>query len=231
MSTGSSPLEGFAGHVRLFPLPHLVLFPHVIQPLHIFEPRYRQMTTDALAGDRLISIVLLKPGWEAEYEGQPALHPIGCLSKIVADQRLDDGRFNLLVRGLRRVRLLHEEPTDRDYRTARVELLKDIGTLEGEAAAVLRAQLGEEVPRWLPPDETIREQFRKLRDSDLSAGALCDVFGFALPLDPALKQQLLEELNVVERARRLVDMLREQEPVAPGGDAPNRKFPPDFSAN
>jgi Lon protease-like protein len=233
MSDDFSALSDFDGRTRLFPLPNLVLFPYVIQPLHIFEPRYRQMTADALAGDRLLSIILLQPGWEGEYEGQPSLHPIGCLGKIVADQRLDDGRYNLLLRGLRRVRLLHEVPTDRLYRTARVELLQDIGTLEGDAAAALRVQLGEQVPRWVPPDPAVREQFQKLLQSELTPGALCDVFGFALPLDPALKQQLLEELDVAERARRLVEMLREQEPVAaPGPEAaPNRKFPPDFSDN
>ena len=73
MSDDLSPLTHFAGTARLFPLPNLVLFPHVMQPLHVFEPRYRQMTADALTGDRLIGLVLLKPGWEADYEGKPAV--------------------------------------------------------------------------------------------------------------------------------------------------------------
>src|SRR6476619_1113100 len=94
--------------VRLFPLPNLVFFPHVMQPLHIFEPRYRQMTTDALAGDRFIAMVLPLPGWEKDYAGAPALHPIGCIGKITADQVLDDGRFNLLLRGLARVKIVSE---------------------------------------------------------------------------------------------------------------------------
>jgi Lon protease-like protein len=231
MSDDLTALGDFDGRARLFPLPNLVLFPYVIQPLHIFEPRYRQMTADALAGDRLLSIVLLRPGWEEDYESRPAVYPIGCLGKIVADQRLDGGRYNLLLRGLRRVRLLNELPTDRLYRTARVELLQDVGTLGPDEAAALRVQLGEQVPRWVPPDEAVREQFRKLLDSDLSPGALCDVFGFALPLDAPLKQQLLEELDVAERARRLIEMLREHAPAtAPAAD-PDRKFPPEFSAN
>src|SRR5437763_9199059 len=93
---------------RLFPLPNVVLFPHVMLPLHIFEPRYRQMTADALAGDRLLALVLLRPGWEADYEGRPLLHAMACLGKIVADQRLPDGRYNLLLRGLCRGRLVNE---------------------------------------------------------------------------------------------------------------------------
>jgi Lon protease-like protein len=221
----------FDGSARLFPLPNLVLFPHVIQALHIFEPRYRQMTADALAGDRLIAPVLLRPGWEEDYEGRPAVHPVACLGKIVADQRLEDGRYNLRLCGLRRVRLLHEVPADRAYRTARVELLSDAGALADDAADALRASLAEQLPRWLPPDAAVRGQFRKLLESDLPAGALCDVFAFALPLDVGLKQQLLEELDVPARARRLAEMLREQTPIAEAAAEPWRKFPPDFSAN
>src|SRR5581483_8559229 len=100
--------EHFSGTARLFPLPNLVLFPHVMQPLHIFEPRYRQMTTDALDGDRLIALALLRPGWEADYDGKPVIYPVACLGRIVAEQRLEDGRYNILLRGLSRIRVLEE---------------------------------------------------------------------------------------------------------------------------
>src|SRR4051812_14777924 len=118
MSDDTSPLADFGGTVRLFPLPNLVLFPQVGQPLHIFEPRYRRLTADALAGDRLIAMALLRPGWESDYEGRPAIHPVACVGKVVADQRLDDGRYNLLLRGLARARVLAEGQTDRPYRSA-----------------------------------------------------------------------------------------------------------------
>src|SRR6059058_955126 len=108
MSEDLSPLTDFAGSARLFPLPNLVFFPHVMQPLHIFEPRYRQMTADALAGDRFIALVLPTPGWEKDYAKAPALHSVGCLGRIIAEQRLDDGRFNILLRGLGRIRLVRE---------------------------------------------------------------------------------------------------------------------------
>ena len=75
----SFSFEGFSGRVRLFPLPNLVLFPHVMQPLHIFEPRYRHLLEDALADDRLITMAALKPGWETDYEGRPPLYPVACL--------------------------------------------------------------------------------------------------------------------------------------------------------
>src|ERR1700752_3118620 len=99
-------LEHFSGTARLFPLPNLVLFPSLLQALHIFEPRYRQMTADALAGDRLIAMVLLRPGWEADYDGRPPVHEVACLGRIAAEQRLPDGRFNLQLRGLSRARIV-----------------------------------------------------------------------------------------------------------------------------
>src|SRR5262245_15464455 len=95
-------INEFSGHVRLFPLPNLVLFPNVVQPLHIFEPRYREMTADALAGDRLIAIVLLQEGAD-ESSNQAPIHSVACLGRIIADQAMSDGRYNLLLRGVRRV--------------------------------------------------------------------------------------------------------------------------------
>ena len=69
--------------IPIFPLPNAVLFPNVFMPLHIFEPRYRAMVSDALAGDRIIGMVLLKPGFEADYEGRPPVYPIGCAGVII----------------------------------------------------------------------------------------------------------------------------------------------------
>src|SRR3954469_23524918 len=106
MSEQQTSLAGFGGYARLFPLPNNVFFPHVMQPLHIFEPRYRQMTADALEDDKLIALVLPRPGWEESYSGKPAIHAVACLGKIIAEQKLDDGRFNLLLRGVRRVRIM-----------------------------------------------------------------------------------------------------------------------------
>jgi Lon protease-like protein len=89
MNSDLSALAHFDGVARLFPLPNLVQFPHVVQPLHIFEARYRQMTADALAGDRFLAMVLLRPGWETDYEGRPPIYSVACLGKIVADHRLE----------------------------------------------------------------------------------------------------------------------------------------------
>ena len=104
----------------LFPLPNVVLFPNVFLPLHIFEPRYREMVADALSSDRMIGMVLLKPGWQHGYEGRPPVYPIGCSGVITHVERLEDGRYNIVLRGVERFRIL-EEDRRRLYRLASVE--------------------------------------------------------------------------------------------------------------
>src|SRR6266478_1874185 len=104
----------------LFPLPNVVLFPNVFLPLHIFEPRYRDMIADAIESDRMIGMVLLKAGWQHEYEGRPPVYPIGCSGVITHVDRLADGRYNIVLRGVERFRILEEEH-DRAYRLAAVE--------------------------------------------------------------------------------------------------------------
>src|SRR3954467_2445985 len=92
----------------LFPLPNVVLFPGVFLPLHIFEPRYREMVADALAADRLIGMALLRDGWESDYEGHPPVFSVGCSGLITHCEKLQDGRFNLILRGLDRFRIVDE---------------------------------------------------------------------------------------------------------------------------
>src|SRR5262249_47218574 len=122
----------------LFPLPNVVLFPNVFLPLHIFEPRYREMVADALASDRMIGMVLLKPGWEHEYEGRPAVYPIGCNGVITHVDRLADGRYNIVLRGVERFRIV-EENHERPYRRADVEAVSE-RSLDLEDRAALRRQ-------------------------------------------------------------------------------------------
>jgi Lon protease-like protein len=226
----SDELQNFEGIARLFPLPNMVLFPFVIQPLHIFEERYRQMTADALASDRLICMALLRPGWEAEYSGRPPIHSVACLGRIVADQRLDDGRYNLLLRGLARVRIVEEIIDDKKYRSARLERLTDVPAQPPHVQQHLRRALAREAPRWMSGHPEMDQQFRRLLDSELPLGALCDIFSFALPLDSEFKQQLLEETDVERRTRCLLEYLTTQAPPTPKPDT-DRPFPPGFSAN
>src|SRR5260370_16425715 len=83
----------------IFPLPNVVLFPNVFLPLHIFEPRYREMVADVVASDRMIGMVLLRPGWDRDYEGRPPIYPIGCSGVMTHVERLGDGRYNLVPPG------------------------------------------------------------------------------------------------------------------------------------
>jgi Lon protease-like protein len=230
MSDDTSSLDDFAGCVRLFPLPNLVLFPRVMQPLHVFEPRYREMTRDALAGDRLIAMALLQPGWEADYEGRPELYAGVCVGKIVAEQQLEDGRFNLLLRGVSRARLVEELHGGTLYRSARVKLVEDVAVASKKKEAELRRRLVELVPAWFPAQGTVLQQFHKLLKSDLGLGVLSDVVAFALPLAVEFKQQLLEEADVERRVRQLLQQLKTIAP--PQTPTPvDRKFPPEFSPN
>ena len=106
--------------IPLFPLPNVVLFPGVFLPLHIFEERYRALTRDALAGDRIIGMTLLRPGFEGDYDGRPPIYPVGCAGVISHSDRLPDGRYNIVLHGLSKFRIV-EEMTDGEYRRARVE--------------------------------------------------------------------------------------------------------------
>jgi len=89
--------------IPLFPLPDVVLFPHVSLPLHIFEPRYRKMVADALAGERTIGMILLRPGWEADYYGRPPVFESGCAGRIETCQELEGGKYNIVLRALSRL--------------------------------------------------------------------------------------------------------------------------------
>jgi Lon protease-like protein len=223
-------LENFNGTARLFPLPNLVLFPFVMQALHIFEPRYRQMTAEALAGDRLIALVLLQPGWEADYEGRPPVAKVACLGRIMADQQLQDGRYNLHLRGLSRVRILHEVDTGKPYRTARVELLQDEGIPAPGREVAQRRKLVRLLPAWCPSQGPMPELLQKLLQSNLPVGTVADVLAFTLPLPLEEKQALLEAVNVGQRVDRLIHFLEANKPGTVA-EAADRSFPPEFSTN
>ncbi len=214
----------FRGTARLFPLPNLVLFPHVVQPLHIFEPRYRQLTEDALADDRLVAMALLRPGWEDAYHQSPAIFPVICLCTISAEERLPDGRFNLLVQGLRRAQVVEELPTDRLYRVARLRLLDDVPAAMAQAQQ-LRAELAHRLVVWSAAADEAVAKLRRLLDGELPLGVLADLFAFALPLDMSAKQAILQECIIERRVGQLLAHLETHAPRAA------TKFPPDFSEN
>jgi Lon protease-like protein len=229
MSDDLTSLDDFGGTVGLFPLPNLVLYPFIVQPLHIFEPRYRQLMADALAGDRLLALALLKPGWEEDYQKQPTIYPAVCIGRIFKEERLADGRYNLLLHGVARARIVEELTTDKLYRLARVEVLSDVPVSSAAVEKTLREELSQRLSGWFTAQPAARDQFQKLLQSGLALGTLCDVFAFALPLDLAIKQQLLEEATIERRVRHLLEQLDVCQPTQALAAA--RRFPPEFSAN
>jgi Lon protease-like protein len=217
-------LRDFSGTARLFPLPNLVLFPHVVQGLHIFEPRYRQMTADALAGDGLIALVLLKSD-EDEAADRPAIESVACLGRIVWHERFPDGRYNLRLQGLCRARIVEELDAGRLYRCARVELLSDSAPSDLAMLSQLRRNLAALVLPRYSDDSPARQQLQELFDGDLPLGPVCDILSYALPLPVEMKQSLLEDPRVDRRAAAITDALRVSAARA------DRPFPPPFSAN
>lgn len=224
-------LRDFAGTAPIFPLPSAVLYPNVSLPLHIFEERYRTMTAAALASDRLLALAVLRPGWEPRYEQKDvAIYPTVCLGRISLDERLPDGRYVLVLRGLARARVVAEEPTDLPYRMARLELLTDVYPRHPAIDRERRhAELTELFCR-LHPQFTELPGLGGMLEGELSLGGLCDLLAYALRLDAASGVDVLQEISVDLRSDLLLDVLRKRlRQSAARESAP--PFPPPFSAN
>jgi Lon protease-like protein len=228
---GENDLLEFGNVCRLFPLPKVVLFPHAVLPLHIFEPRYRQMTEDALATDKLVTIVQWRTPYPTDPDAIPELEEIGCLGRILQHERLADGRFNFLLLGRKRVRLGHELPAGKLYRVAQAEILEDANTELPQQHWV------EEITRLFRAvferHGVIDPEMIALLESHMPLGTLTDLIAHALGLPPGVKQRLLAETRVDHRSEFLVQLLRQIVPrgaesarVADGGE-----FPPRFSDN
>lgn len=230
---GDYDLKEFRGVTRLFPLAGVVLFPHAVLPLHIFEPRYIQMMNDSLLSDRIITIVQPKfPIIETTIG--PALESVGCLGHIIQHERLPDGRFNLLLAGLTRVRLVDEIRTPgRLYREAGVELVEDFGQANACMGSV--HELSERFLRLLDKtgyscstDRDLRRVFKESKDPSV----MTDLVAQSLGLPPMVKQALLNEPNVPNRLEQILSIMRilmgKQSADSKIGD---RDFPPKFSQN
>jgi uncharacterized protein len=209
------PMLTMSDLLPLFPLPNVVLFPNVFLPLHIFEPRYREMVADALASDRMIGMVLLKAGWQHAYDGRPAVYPIGCSGVITHVERLEDGRYNLVLRGVERFRIL-EEDDGRLYRRASIEPVAE-RALAAEDRASLRRQrsklealMAPVVERQIERSGVVASEPRG-GDPMIPAGMadedLVNALAQYLDLEPVEKQALLERHCLRSRAESLVELL------------------------
>ncbi|MCZ2340571.1 MAG: LON peptidase substrate-binding domain-containing protein [Bacteroidales bacterium] len=225
MNADQAALTRFDGLARLFPLPNVVMFPHAGQDLHIFEPRYRQMTADALNGDALIALAVLREGWENAYDQEPAVEPVACLGRISQHQLLPDGRYNLRLHGLMRIRISEEIRSDKPYRIARAEPIPDITPENTQKLAPLRRRLAQVVLPRFEPTGPVFPHLVELFASSVPLGVLCDMLAYALPLSLHFQLALLLEPHVDIRADALIQSLQISKPHF------SRKFPPEFSTN
>lgn len=200
----SFSVEKFNGVARLFPLPNLVMFPHVVQPLHVFEQRYRDLLEATLADDGLIAMGFLEPGWEADYEARPPVSPIVCLGRVLAHRRAEDGHYNILLAGLRRARIVQELKPTHSYREVQLEILPEIyPTSGGILRPTLRNSLMSRFRDLAPYLASHEDPLDELLEGDVPLDVLTDLVSFSMDLDLSQKLELLAETDVDLRARRL----------------------------
>jgi Lon protease-like protein len=190
-----------AAIVPIFPLPDVTFFPHTFLPLHVFEARYRAMVADALARDRRLCVVKLRPGYEHHYAGKPAVHEVAGVGEVVTWERLATGRYNILLKGLARVRLVRELPTDTLYRVVAAETLEDTPPAGDPAPYVERIRAS--CARLLRALERPANLLETALATTQPAGAIADRVAAAVLPDADLRQELLETTDVSTRLARL----------------------------
>jgi len=188
--------------IPLFPLQDVMLFPNITRPLHVFEPRYRKMVADALEGDRIIGMVLLQAGYEADYEGNPPILEVGCAGLIANAEELPDGRYLIVLQGLVKF-LVRSEDHSGPYRIAQVEAIPELvddeelsalHQLRSSLVSILISANGEPPPPELP-------------DEDLVNG-----IAQYLAINPLERQNLLQEYGPLARAKALVALFNDNAP-------------------
>ncbi len=195
--------------VPLFPLPNVVLFPKTPLPLYIFEERYRTMIKESLAGNRELIIALLRAGGEPNYSALSSVNDIACLGKIETYEELEDGKYNIVVIGVHRVRILREVQHS-PYRLVEVEPLDD--ALENEQSAdVLKRQnhLGGLFARFTELATGVKQKALDLMPQ-LDFESLVNMVAMTLNLEIEQKQALLELHDLLQRCDALIPILQQQ---------------------
>ena len=185
----------------IFPLPNCVLLPGGLLPLHVFEPRYRELTRDCLAGSQLMGVARLRPGYQQGYYGRPPVYERCGVGRIICSEELPDGRFALLLRGVARVEIARELPADRGYRLVEARMLCDLEVDHAEATGchkrliALCDRLAEVLEQGGP-------QLRDLVRGFDNPGACADAIAAALVMDADARQELLEAADPLHRLQR-----------------------------
>jgi len=201
-------ISGRAIVIPVFPLPNVVLFPKMQLPLHIFEQRYREMVRDALEKERLIGMALLRGDWEKDYYANPDIYSVGCLGSVAGVTPLPDGRFNILLHGVREYEIQEHILEQTPYRRARVVLREEMAALDPgffeslkkEVAGLARETVGERAP----------DLINALGDASLDGETWLNLFCASLDISTLERQSLLEAKSLADRATRLLQVLRFQ---------------------
>ncbi len=189
--------------ISIFPLPGTIFYPNTYLPLHIFEPRYKQMVAEALKGDHLIGMVIFRPGWEDDYYQSPEIVSVGCVGRIERAVSLDGGKYNIVLQGRHRFRIIREVP-GKTWRQAEVAFLEDINdkvldkTKPVEQWHPLIPQY-QEYLRLLPEKEDSQHHVELQRCKTL--GDVADQIAYDFDMKVEQKQSYLEELDVLQRIR------------------------------
>lgn len=189
--------------IPLFPLPNVVFFPKTYLPLHIFEPRYRRMVEEALAADRMIGMVLLKEGWEEEYDGHPPIYQIGSVGRIVRSKRLPDGEYDIILYGLKKF-TIQGENFEKPYRQARIKIASE------PVAQGIPSPLKQHIVKLSAQfnDKASHEEIQSILELGLEDDAFIATLAAGLPFTILEKQFLLEAETLYRRGRRLADLIQ-----------------------
>ncbi len=217
------PEPDFPTRFSIFPLPNVVLFPGAYLPLHVFEPRYRAMASDTLAGDGVVGMVLIKPGEDMMRKRAP-IFEVGCAGQVIDSRELPDGRYNMVLRGVCRFRVLDEEEGSAAYRSVHAELLPDprfeeldadVRTRMSQRCEVLQQRMLELAQTTAPESvDLVRSRMR-----ELDPVSLAHAVSFGLDCNPLEKQSLVECDDPLTRLEILLGLmeLRQAELRLPGG--------------
>jgi Lon protease-like protein len=187
--------------IAVFPLPNVVFFPKTNLPLHVFEPRYRQMVNDTMENKQLIGMYLLQPGYQEDYYGNPPVYPIGCAGELVHTELLPEGKFNIVLHGLYRARAL-ETVQEYPYRRARVQVLPEWLEARPRTIRKLKNSLMTDYLQLAGDDAD--SALHRVRDLSEMVNLLATVVQF----DVEEKMKMLEENDVCLRAELLQSYMR-----------------------
>lgn len=199
---GASPFL-IPSRIPVFPLPNVVLFPKTYLPLHIFEPRYRTMVSNAAMNGQCIGMALLKDGWETDYYGHPPVFSMGCVGRLANVQTLTDGRSNILLQGLERF-TIEREWYDKAYREATIAVPSR--GAETSLDPVVRRRLFTMLESYLQSRDAV-PTWQELFREGVSDEIVVNTLSTHLECTPLEKQFLLEADSLHQQARRLSDLI------------------------